>query len=257
MEKKFISLIRPNYPLNCLTLDLTKIPNLDLKGLRQILFVFNKDPKYQVEVHMEDREDSLSIPFNFNKFRNFGPTPEILNLSKNVTFIRIYAVQFHQIIHVENDPGKNCTNYVEKSYDECNLEFIRSTLENGYPAGFMPVWGTSDPSQVTTSITGDPDSFENGFRDILNGFAANDCKQPCTTTYITTMFLEEKNEEKSVSKIVIAIDEHVSITVRSFPEFSLAAFLSALGGSMGLWLGLGVVQTIEIMTKMVWRKMLV
>ena len=44
----------------------------------------------------------------------------------------------------------------------------------------------------------------------------------------------------------------VSVTEYFFPEFSFTEFLSSMGGAMGLWLGLGVLQlatTIESIFK--------
>ena len=37
-------------------------------------------------------------------------------------------------------------------------------------------------------------------------------------------------------------DEVVDITEFYYPEFSITDFLSSIGGSMGLWLGVGVLQ---------------
>ena len=47
----------------------------------------------------------------------------------------------------------------------------------------------------------------------------------------------------------------VSITEYFFPEFSFSRFLSSMGGAMGLWLGLGVLQlTTTIETIFKWIK---
>ena len=40
----------------------------------------------------------------------------------------------------------------------------------------------------------------------------------------------------------IQIDQTVSVTEYYFPEFSISDFLSNIGGSLGLWLGIGVLQ---------------
>ena len=44
------------------------------------------------------------------------------------------------------------------------------------------------------------------------------------------------------SELDISIDQTVSVEEYFYPEFSMADFLSSLGGSLGLWLGVGVVQ---------------
>ena len=52
-------------------------------------------------------------------------------------------------------------------------------------------------------------------------------------------------------------EQDVSVTEYFFPDFSYSAFLSNMGGAMGLWLGLGVLQlTTTIATMLKWIKSL-
>ena len=44
------------------------------------------------------------------------------------------------------------------------------------------------------------------------------------------------------STIHLAMEQDVEVTEYYFPEFSLSNFLSNLGGILGLWLGVGVMQ---------------
>ena len=43
----------------------------------------------------------------------------------------------------------------------------------------------------------------------------------------------------------MAIDQNVVTTESYIPTFSLAIFIADLGGSLGLWLGVGVVQILK------------
>ena len=65
--------------------------------------------------------------------------------------------------------------------------------------------------------------------------------------------LDEKYESVNESGIDITISDRVSVTITDFPTFNPALFLSAFGGSMGMWLGLGVAQTIEMVLNLAWR----
>jgi hypothetical protein len=49
-----------------------------------------------------------------------------------------------------------------------------------------------------------------------------------------------------LSTLLLTLSSKVLVTRTDFPEFRLASFLSEVGGSMGLWLGLGMVQALEL-----------
>ena len=166
---------------------------------------------------------------------------------------RYYAVEFSQNKLTETDPGKKCKNYINTSYNECDDQFIKNELIRKCPTGFMPVWATNNLSDVTTYITGDEDSFDGSYADIVSGITKSGCLVPCTSTKITSVFLDEKYDSRGQSRIDITFSDRVSVTVTDFPKFNTAVFLSAFGGSMGMWLGVGVVQTIEILINLVWR----
>ena len=42
--------------------------------------------------------------------------------------------------------------------------------------------------------------------------------------------------------------ETVTVTTTDFIEFSVASFVADVGGAMGLWLGLGIMQFLEVHT---------
>ena len=51
-----------------------------------------------------------------------------------------------------------------------------------------------------------------------------------------------------------SINQHVEVTEYFIPEFSLSSFLAGLGGSIGLWLGVGAVQLLSIGVGLINRK---
>ena len=59
------------------------------------------------------------------------------------------------------------------------------------------------------------------------------------------------------SVINFSFNQVVSVTEYFFPDFSFSEFLSSMGGAMGSWLGLGVLQlTTTIATVFKWIKSL-
>ena len=51
-----------------------------------------------------------------------------------------------------------------------------------------------------------------------------------------------KSTKEDVSSISLMFDDKVTITEYYVPEFSISTFVANLGGSLGLWLGVGAVQ---------------
>ena len=85
------------------------------------------------------------------------------------------------------------------------------------------------------------------YYDIMSGDSESDCLEPCTQTKIATAFLTDKViDHHNRSKIDITFSKMVSISRTDFPKFNLAAFVSSIGGSMGFWLGLSVIQAMNL-----------
>ena len=62
------------------------------------------------------------------------------------------------------------------------------------------------------------------------------------------MIDRNKGELVGMTFIDLTFDQTVIITEHFYPDFSLVDFLSRLGGSLGLWLGLGVMQISGILS---------
>ena len=259
--EKYARLVRPNYPTNCATLDLSEINGVDFKGLKQIWFDFSPRDNVEVEVHLQPREVALKRAYKLNHFGFVGPRFNLhLNSDNEYVFV-YYAVRFHQYIQVENNPDNPCKSYDDNwTYDDCDEDFIRRSLDETYGPNFTPVWATDDMEKVTTKtfLVKYENVVENKriYSDLLSGNAENDCPVPCKNTEISSVFLGDKHEHAAVSQYTIDIvfDHNISITVFYFPDFSFAEFLSLLGGSMGLWLGAGVLQIVDVLIRNVWYK---
>ena len=86
------------------------------------------------------------------------------------------------------------------------------------------------------------------YGDLFDGTQLSDCPVPCTTTNTDTKHLFDITNVRNSnsSTILLTFSSKVLVTKTDFPEFSLVSFLSEVGGSMGLWLGLGMVQVLEL-----------
>ena len=112
------------------------------------------------------------------------------------------------------------------------------------------MWLEQDLEEVTTldhvSNTSQEavDEFYGKLALLYTGEQISDCLLPCTTTSTDTRLLNEKFINQDSIKLQFSSAVEVRTTFLVQP--SLSSFLSSVGGSMGLWLGLGVVQAIEL-----------
>ena len=63
--------------------------------------------------------------------------------------------------------------------------------------------------------------------------------------------MTESKTRYNYSVIDITFASKVQVTTTNFLEFHLSTFLSEFGGSLGLWLGLGVAQILQLIMEMV------
>ena len=54
--------------------------------------------------------------------------------------------------------------------------------------------------------------------------------------------VNEYDWDRNFTWIELGLDQTISITEEFFEEFSLTKFLIDIGGSLGLWLGVGILQ---------------
>ena len=61
--------------------------------------------------------------------------------------------------------------------------------------------------------------------------------------------ISEKMTAANWSYLTITFDTLVTLEKSSFPPWTWSAYLAVLGGTAGLWLGLGIMQLIEILCR--------
>ena len=80
------------------------------------------------------------------------------------------------------------------------------------------------------------------WQDLVDGTMESDCYRPCLTTKTVGALISKKNEERNFTTFDFTFDQKVIITESFYPIFSFTNLLTSLGGAMGLWLGVSVVQ---------------
>ena len=200
-----------------------------------------------MEINIEDRLHHVDRSNRFAKLSQSGPQIKIENLGQKCSNKK-FLVEFKQTKYVEEDKSKGCVNYPMneyESYNKCDEAFMREILKTHYPPNFMPVWlGGVNATQWmrNTNIT------ERIYSDLFKGTLMppkDVCPLPCTSTTRSTDFLYEMQENVTYSTIDITFSDKVEVTHWDYGGFSLAEVLASLGGAMGLWLGVGVVQLLD------------
>ena len=81
------------------------------------------------------------------------------------------------------------------------------------------------------------------------------CPLPCTTTRTYTRRLGETQVKDQQNMDIIFIEE-MQVTRTTVVPFSLVEFFSGVGGLLGLWLGLGAAQAVEMGLKLIFTRTL-
>ena len=169
----------PNYPDNCWTLDVAKQTNQTTYFLK---FVFNLDPEYSAEVHVEDKLVALKRTNAFAKFSTNGPM--IVNTDRKYNG---YVLEIEQEIFDEKDKHIGCRNYPTEmfsTYYDCDQNYTKSWMGKHMP-NLVPVWASKSLNETTIHKT---DVNLQGFyfyADFLVGMHRSDCPLPCKTTKIS------------------------------------------------------------------------
>ena len=164
--------------------------------------------------------------------------------------ISVYSVQFSQRSYQENDESQNCRNYPNmdwKSFYECDQQFVKKSLYTSFGSSYFPIWADNDPKKVTKMLNL-MNFNEIASSDLFQGKLEPDCAHPCISTTTDVRLVSRASTQGSASNTTLflhflPIVENIQTTV---VKFSVAKFLSEIGGTLGLWLGLGFVQLLEM-----------
>ena len=233
----YIRLRQLNYPDNCLTMDLKVVPQLKGSHIETVSLKFNtRSFATDVKIDIEDRLSQVNRRDEFSRMMYAGPDVEITNLHHTI-FEKTYLISFEQTIH-----KVNCTNYPTKrfkSYEDCDDFYIKKKMaKTGFPINSDI---DHDGRRMETKDKEATVALENYIR----GRSFNDCPKPCSRTNIKSSYVMSEIYKKKGSRypgINIDFNPTVKITTHYFPQFNFLTVMTSLGSSMGLWLGLSVLQ---------------
>ena len=147
------------------------------------------------------------------------------------------------------DQAKRCSNYPTEaagSYAQCDRAFVRRQCEK---FGVLPFWATANLSEVTRSAPKLSEEAQAELKDLFEGTRESDCERPCRSTTVIGTELSQVCTTKNTSSFTFTLDQTLTLYDSDFPGFGWVSLLTDLGGSLGLWLGLGVAQLVEIILK--------
>ena len=259
-ELQSLLFLQPSYPdTNCLLFDFSKKKSLNEKRLIQIRFNFKQTDNLDTTalVRIVDRNtllDRASYSYSGVSIKTD------LRESKKLR----YVVTLKQNIYVEEDESKGCKNYPFNGfadYGSCDEDFVSRSLREVGPPHFVPFWATKNWSLVTNLTVLSHEEVYNmsvlwnkNYECIFDGTSVSDCPVPCTTT-IAIAKEEDVTTMEGGSAIDITFFDTILVTTTSFPTFSFSDALAKLGGAMGLWLGIGIMQVFEILLSLRQRMM--
>ena len=87
--------------------------------------------------------------------------------------------------------------------------------------------------------------------DLIDGTQKSSCPMPCSTIQVESRLLQERLGEGNKHFVDMQFSKGIPVTKTKLKKFNFAILLSEIGGSMGLWLGLGLLQVLEISIKFI------
>ena len=150
-----VYLKRVNYPMNCLTLNLTKFPVIKEHGLKTMSFYFKADSNItRVQINVQGSHLTGYRDLFDHSFYSTGDA-----IQGRTGFFSKYGVDIRENVFVEDDQSKQCVDYptVEfENFAECDNQYM---LDACAKEGILPIWLADNFDHVTTYHTYQP-SFE-------------------------------------------------------------------------------------------------
>ena len=210
-----VTIDRINWLEECHILNLSRIANLKVQGMQELVIFFNSsnelisNTNFTLEIKIRDKALALRRKLMEHQFFHSGSKMKI-----EEDKFSIFMIKIKKNVFVEEDTSKNCSNYPNSdfaSYMECDSRYMQDSVKAKFPGlDLMPPWLTDDLEEVTTK----PVQYQNEASAMeLNSFFlgtdTSHCPLPCTT--IST---ETKLGNKMIGGPGIALEFYPIVEVR-------------------------------------------
>ena len=239
-------LSQPNYPNNCLTLDIADTPEVKGKIVDAILIGFNANTFVtEVNINVEDRLKLTKRHYMYSKLSYQGPTVSLDDFTEPQT--KTYMVSFKQDVFLEEDKNQNCVTYPTGnflSYEDCDQKFLADLLKN---ESLYPAWATPEDLDKATNVSQGA-GLNYKTVNFFFGDIHNPCRDPCKKTSFQSFysFTEYGVVGDWRPSLLLDLNPVVEVSRHVFPRYDMDLFLLDLGSCSGLWLGLSVTQVLEM-----------
>ena len=254
IENLEIDSSRPHFPENVINIHLDQLGGMQETEIFSLGFEnLKKHSVEKMELRLLDRGLVTSRPLvTLGQYQS--ELIVICNKSEsNASIENDYNIVIEQNRFLEED--KKCITYPNekfKDYRSCDNSFQRKHLQEQTP--FKPYWAfghltNDEPNFITKGIM---DAVTHNTVNLLyTGATRSSCLLPCTTTIAKTKFRFEKvsdtegKDSERLNWIVFYLPEEMRVTSTTMKVTTFSQILSDLGGTLGLWLGLGVLQLFQ------------
>ena len=243
--------LRPYFPEHVLYFQLNKLRDIHETGLLMLGFEnLTAHGVEKLELRLIDGGLITSRPLT--SFGQYDENLIVVDSKQKQFFEHHYNVVIEQNKFLEVD--NNCVTYPSEfeDYQSCDEAFQREYLQKNIQC--KPYWAfghiDEEPSVCYFNESGYfNEPVYNAVNLLFVGATVSSCSPPCTTTIAKTKFRFEKvsagKEAASTNWVVFYLPENIRVTETMLKDSTLSQILSDLGGTFGLWLGLGVLQLFQ------------
>ena len=203
-------LLKPNFPNNCLTLDISKhLPPGDM--ITKLIMAFNSN-QFATDIDVIIK-DQLTLTDRSRKVDHGSQSIVFESLIRNIS--KFYWVSFYQNEYEDEDESV-CVNYpTEKyvSFNDCERQYLDKLLAE---ETLLPAWATPGDLSKATTLS----RWKSGSKSVYEyvfGYPGP-CVQPCTQTSISAAY-QSSDKIFDHPTIYFIFNPDVKVTTHALPVF--------------------------------------